>query len=280
MLEFSNNEVIGIVLDYINKHQEECKTNNETYFVSKEKVRDLLKKYHEKRIWYEFEPSLLPSKEKLEERAEKIVEECYGKLVSNKTYTVTAEGIEIVKPLKKAIMENKHNIRVEVLKGNAPGIIVGAVLIGILGTMVVVPCVIIDKRYKAQARYSNAKVVTDSGQYDLSDIYVVYNVDNTYFCTKMLEKITEADSVNGNFNLGTGRVGEYYYRDDIYSYYEIETGNKICEDHEDGFYVEKLTDFYDVDDMKQRDYIISMSEVENEINNEYLLSRAPKIKRK
>ena len=51
MLEFSNNEVIGIVLDYINKHQEECKTNNETYFVSKEKVRGLLKKYHEKILY-------------------------------------------------------------------------------------------------------------------------------------------------------------------------------------------------------------------------------------
>ena len=81
-------------------------------------------------------------------------------------------------------------------------------------------------------------------------------------------------------NVDTGNVGEYYYRDDIYDYYDVQTGNRICQDHEDGFYVEKLTDFYTAYDMKKVGYSISISDVEDKINNDYLLSREPEIRRK
>ncbi|MBR5370208.1 MAG: hypothetical protein IK137_02770 [Bacilli bacterium] len=279
MAEFSSNEVIEMTLNYILENQDECKTENGTYFVSKEKICDLMEKYLKDEPWYNFRIKL-QSEEAANWEAARRANECYDELENNKSYIVTKEGIEIIKPLKKAIRENNRKILAEYIKDNSLNIVGCAVLLGIVGGIVAVPINVTNKRDKEWQRYENAKFVTDLCQYNLSDIYVVYDVNNAYFCTRKLEKITEEDSINGNFDLGTGSVGEYYYRDDIYGYYEVNTGNKMCMDHEDGFYIEKLTDFYDVDDMKIRDYSISISEVENEINNEFLLSRTPKMKRK
>lgn len=279
MNAISRRETIYCILEYIKKHKKECLTEDKTYFLSKEKMAEIIKERISHTAWYEFDREKLP-KEEEEKTVNDKVQDCIKVLRSNDSYEITEDGIKVKAPLWKAVVENKHSVVVQTIKNNAiEAIFISAISACTLGAVAAVGFFIYDS-HSETINYPNSKFVTDSGQYNLSDIYVVYNVDNTYFCTRDLVKVTEADSVNGNFSMGNGKVGEYYYRDDIYDYYDVKTGNKICQDHEDGFYIEKLTDFYNMHSMRDRKYSISISEVENEINNDYLLSRNPGIRRK
>ena len=279
MLIISRGEMIDCILEYIKDHKKECLTEDKTYFLSKEKIIEIIKEGIEHTAWYNFDMQKTP-KDELEKEVSKKAQECIVCLKSNDSYKVTEEGIEVKAPLWKAVVENKHSIAIKTIKDNAVELVFAGVLFGGVAAILTTVGVCMYINSEEANNYSRSKFITDSGQYNLSDIYVVYDVNNTYFCTRNLVKIKETDSVDGNFRYGTGNVGEYYYRDDIYDYYDVQTGNRICQDHEDGFYVEKLTDFYTAYDMKKVGYSISISDVEDKINNDYLLSREPEIRRK
>ena len=120
--------------------------------------------------------------------------------------------------------------------------------------------------------YYNSNVVYNDTEFPMRDIYIVYNVDSVYFCNRRIIKITEVKRV--------GARSDYYYRDEIHDYYDMRTGEKICQDHEDGFYIEELLDFYDRFHMRSKNFNIELEEVVNDINLDFLLSREAKIKRK
>lgn len=120
--------------------------------------------------------------------------------------------------------------------------------------------------------YYNSNVAYNDTEFPMRDIYIVYNMDSVYFCNRHIIKITEAKK--------EAITRDYYYRDEIYDYYDIRTGEKICQDHEDGFYIEELFGFYDRFYMKSKNFNIELDEVANDINLEFLLSREAKIKRK
>lgn len=173
-------------------------------------------------------------------------------------------------------LQKKYNIVINTMKKNINEIIIGTTIF-VCGIGAVAGISSINKLAEISENCSNAQLITDDSEYDLGDVYVVYNNTDTHFCTrKNLQKITENTKVEGDLF----ETYDYYYRDKIYGYYDIKTGDKICQDHEDGFYIENLKDFYTRDDLYVMDYKVNLNDVEKEINNDYLLSREPKLKRK
>lgn len=127
-------------------------------------------------------------------------------------------------------------------------------------------------------KYENTKIIYDNMSYDIDDVFVVYNKDTVYYCTRELYKITESEKIEGNFIFGFGSVNECYYRDDIYNYYDIKTGEKICQDHQDGYYIESLFDIYDVYTANSHNFLVDLEYLEQERNMDFLLSNKPNVK--
>lgn len=178
--------------------------------------------------------------------------------------------------LLRSKLQKKYNIVINTMKKNIDKIIIGATVF-VTGIGVMAGVSLYNKQSEINSNCSNAQLVTDDGEYKIGDVYVVYNATDTHFCIrKNLQKISENTKVKG----GLLRTNEYYYRDEIYGYYDIKTGDKICQDHEDGFYIENLKDFYTTDDLYMMNYKVSLDEVSKSINNDYLLSRTPNLKRK
>lgn len=138
-----------------------------------------------------------------------------------------------------------------------------------------------EKEQRIQYALNNAYVDAGKNQFPVKDVYVVYSTDSVDFCTKKVDVVTEGDKVEGNMNSlfgsGSGEVGEYYYRDVIYGYYDIEDGAKVCEDHEYGYYTEPLNDVFDYrqECIKNQDARISVETIKNDVTLDYLLSRDP-----
>lgn len=128
--------------------------------------------------------------------------------------------------------------------------------------------------------FQNSVVLFDDDEYKMSNVFVVYDTNNVYFCTRKIHKITEQDKISGNFRYGSGHVDEYYYRDEIYEYFDIETKERICYDHQDGFYIENLLDLYGRKEMRNQSFKLSSGEVKEKLDNDYLLSRDPGLRRK
>lgn len=127
-------------------------------------------------------------------------------------------------------------------------------------------------------KYENTKIIYDNMSHNIGDVFAVYNKDKVYYCTRQLYKITESEKIAGNFVFGFGSIDQYYYRDDIYDYYDIKTGEKICQDHQDGFYIENLYDIYDIQTADSHNYKINLEDLEEERNIDYLLSNKPSVK--
>ncbi len=141
------------------------------------------------------------------------------------------------------------------------------------------PVVMLGANIVENERYENclnSTVVYDDKEYQMGNMYIVYNADNVYFCTRNLEKVTDAKVTE---EAGNDDVDAYYHRDEIYDYFDVRTGDKICSDHEAGFYIEGLSDFYSVSDMKEKNYQINLDEVSENVNIDSLLSRDPGIRR-
>ena len=124
-------------------------------------------------------------------------------------------------------------------------------------------------------KLNNTQVIVAEQQYNLEDIYVVYTVNDVYYCTRQLVAITQAENVKGEAALGTGAVDGTYYRDDIHKYYDIRNGEYICQDHDYGYYMEPVVDFYKYKEAKEFDYKFVYNKLASDVNLEYLLEREP-----
>lgn len=98
---------------------------------------------------------------------------------------------------------------------------------------------------------NKSKVAYDNHFYQLSDLFVVYNDDKSYYCTRKLT------SSSGEIKF----LGNRYYSKVNYDYYDINTKKMICNDMTDSFIIIPLCDIYDVsvnngllmfNDVKQR----------------------------
>lgn len=132
----------------------------------------------------------------------------------------------------------------------------------------------------AKEKYNNSNIIYMDNSYSIQDVYVIYNVDTVWFCTRKLEKVTENSSVYGYENRRYGQTNEYYYREEIYGYYDIITGEKICQDHEDGFYLEALIDVYSKEESKYHNYNVDLGNLQDEVTIDELLSEEGTIKPK
>ena len=201
-------------------------------------------------------------------------------LKENECFEFKEDMLKIVKVPLDYKLKHKYNIAIDTIKDNISKIAVATGGIVVVSSMIVGGIYFSNQRNEQYDRYQNSILVDNEKNYHMKDIYVVYSSDNVYFCTRSMHKITEDDKVYGNFRFGGGNIDEYYYRDEIYDYYDIKTGKKICSDHQDGFYIEGLLDFYGMNKMSEKNYQISLEEITNDIDNDYLLSRDPGLRRK
>lgn len=190
------------------------------------------------------------------------------------------DKLQIVKIPIDYKLKQKYNIAIDTIKDNITGIALVAGGIVVVSSMIVGGVYFSNQINEKYDKYKNSIIVDNEKNYKLNDIYVVYSTNNVHFCTRNMNKITENDKVYGHFRSGYGDINEYYYRDEIYDYYDINNGKKICSDHQNGFYIEKLSDFYDVNKMSEKNYKMNLDEIKNDINKEYLLSRDPGLRRK
>ena len=197
-------------------------------------------------------------------------------LKENECFKFKEDKLKIAKIPLDYKLKHKYNIAIDTIKDNITEIVVTTAGIVVVSSMIVGAIYLVNQAGEEYDRYENSILVDNEKNYHMKDIYVVYSVDNVSFCTRSIHKITEDDKVYGNYR----HIDEYYYRDEIYDYYDIKTGKKICSDHQDGFYIEGLSDFYDKYEMCKKNYKISLDEVERDIDNDYLLSRDPGLRRK
>lgn len=184
----------------------------------------------------------------------------------------------------KEKLEVTNNVAINYVKNNdALEIFRTGLTVASFITVIVVGVICIDRGIKKNIdneNYNKAVIVYKDNNYDINDLYVVYSIEGVCFCNRKLNKVTENSAVNGESIFGFGEVSDNYYRDEIYAYYDVKNGNKVCEDHEDGYYIEKLSDLSLQDIFKSHDYKMLLNEIEQEINLDYLLSREPKPKQK
>lgn len=161
---------------------------------------------------------------------------------------------------------DKYNIAIETFDNNFKfGLIaMTSATVLLLATPVIMTTATIVNNVR-YANYLDSTVVCNDKEYQMDNVYVVYNDDNTYFCTRELQNVTEDGRVNS---------------DEIHDYFDIRTGHKICSDYENGFYIAGLLDFYSASDMNGRNYQINLDEVSANVNIDSLSSRNPVLKRK
>ena len=184
----------------------------------------------------------------------------------------------------KEKLEVTNNVAINYVKNNdALEVFRTGLTVASFITVIVVGVICIDRGIKKNIdneNYNKAVIVYKDNNYDINDLYVVYSIEGVCFCNRKLNKITENSLVDGESIFGFGEVSDNYYRDEIYAYYDVKNGNKVCEDHEEGYYIEKLSDLSLQDIFKSHDYKMSLNEIEQEVNLDYLLSREPNPKQK
>lgn len=212
--------------------------------------------------------------------------------IDNKVISLFEEKKCIYVDDKRTILEKiqeKFDIIVNYINENdacfisvalAPVIITAGILIG--GCVYLVN----DQQAMLEMR-ENTRIVYEDQTFCMSDIFAVYNREDVWYCTRKLANIEEKEKtdiyVSGGRNRFLVNGGEYYYRDDIYDYYDIKTGDKICQDHEENFYIERVDSLYSNDEIKKHEesnYHISLKDLESEKNIDELLSRNPMPRRK
>ena len=181
-------------------------------------------------------------------------------------------------------IEKKYNIKFDFIKHNNKGhlsdqllyVLSVPVAIAIVGGILAAPCYVHDVH---RMKVEDSKVVFDSTEYNsvynLEDIYAVYSVNTINYCTRKLEAITQGENVKGETNLGFGSVDGTYYRDNIYAYYDVKTGEKICKDHDYGYYMEPVSQFYTYKQAKDQNYTFNYNQITDDVDLEFLLSREP-----
>lgn len=134
--------------------------------------------------------------------------------------------------------------------------------------------------FSSSSKDYDAKLVMSNEEYDINDIYAVYNNENVWFCTRTLKTVNEEDKMAGTMQYGSGYVDEVYYRDEIYNYIDLKTGRLICHDHEDNFYIENISSLYNSSNFQNDSHKLTFNDLENDISVDWLLSREPGTKSK
>ena len=121
-------------------------------------------------------------------------------------------------------------------------------------------------RYIMNQNYSryNNKFIYKSILYKFRNIYVVYNQENMYYCTRSLTHR------RGQIEF----LGKKYYQDIDYSYYDIQTQDMVCDSKTLEYFIVNLIDICNYLDI---DYpnIMSFKQIDSIIKND-----AMKIKQK
>ncbi len=179
----------------------------------------------------------------------------------------------------KINLENKFNITVDYISDKIDNIfIISMVSIYVLS----LACLIgyAKKLGDDRNKYANTKVLYQDQEYAPSDIFIVYDEKDVYFCTRKLVDIKTDKTVYGNFYYGTGSVGERYYRKEFYAYYDMRTNKLICQDPVIDFYVERLSNNLSMTYAAKEDYVLSLEELEDKFNIDYFLPNNENTKSK
>lgn len=113
----------------------------------------------------------------------------------------------------------------------------------------------------------NSELKYNSQNYKIDDIYIVYNMDNIWFCERKIY------NVNTKFEEKNKEI--YGYRELVYGYYDIKSGEKICVDFDINFFIEPLLDACYKDKIIFNNNIIGLDSIEKKVTINRLLEREP-----
>lgn len=116
-------------------------------------------------------------------------------------------------------------------------------------------------------KIKNSELMQHNKYYNIDDLYIVYNNNDIWYCHRNVTNIyTKYEEQNNEI---------YGYRGLEYGYYDIKSGEKICEDFDSNFYIESLLDICYENEIYGDNYIISIDSIEKEVTVDTLLSREP-----
>lgn len=153
----------------------------------------------------------------------------------------------------KKRIELKNNVVINFILNSKPKIPSPIVASAILLSAPFVVGAIINQSTSNIEEYKQSVIVYNDKEYTVNDLYAVYTPDNVYFCNRKLNQNNDSDN------------------NEVYDYYDIKTGNKICSDNEDGFMIEKFTDLPFREEFSQFNNKMTLDEIENRMLRDYMV---------
>lgn len=197
----------------------------------------------------------------LKARYDSISEKKIEKVLNNvlkksRIIVATDKGYEIKKTSKEKL-EKKHNVVVNFMLRNDFYIaLIGGAFA--FSTFSVVGYVVSEKNKELRnEQYIKSIIQEDDYTYGIDEVYVVYKNNKAYFCIRKLN-----DSSNGS-----------------YSYYDIKTQNIICDENDNDYSLDNLSDIGLQEILNSNDNKITIDKLEEQIIYNYLKNKEH-IKRK
>ena len=162
----------------------------------------------------------------------------------------------------KRKIEKRNNVAIKYIRNHKIQLITTAVA----GTAILISApfvvgAIINQSTSNIEEYKQSVIVYNDKEYTVNDLYAVYTPDNVYFCNRKLNQNNDSDNK------------------EVYDYYDIKTGNKICSDKEDGFMIEKFTDLPFREEFSQFNNKMTLDEIENRMLRDYMVYGEEKNRR-
>lgn len=114
------------------------------------------------------------------------------------------------------------------------------------------------------------QVVYNKKIYKMKNLYIVYNENNNYFCIRYI------DNKTGEINLYGDISNKKYYKNIIYDYYDIKTGELVYMSNLDTYQVESMNVFNSIFGITGK--TISLKKIEKMIHMPIAMFDKPKMK--
>lgn len=136
-----------------------------------------------------------------------------------------------------------------------------------------------DVSYESSIELAESNVDLTDGYYEennfdkikLNDVFLVYNIDNHYSCYR---KLVGYDQQYISHVFSTQAVLD---RVEIYEYYDLQTGEKVCQTGDEGYFYEPIINYIDFSDIKDLDYEVTAEQLNQMIEQSDMMEGNNKL---